>query len=70
MNYQVDMHDRRKRFQVFHVKMLKAYHIRLPMHTNCFMDEKSIEEEENEVPFWNDKIQKQESTSWKHRRTS
>ena len=45
VNYQVDMHDRRKRFRIFHVNMLKEYHLRPPMHTNCFNDEEGTEEE-------------------------
>ena len=43
--YQVDMHDKRKRFRIFHVNMLKEYHLRPPMHTNCFNDEEGTEEE-------------------------
>ena len=64
VNYQVDMHDRRKRFRVFHVNMLKAYHIRPPTHTNCFMNEEGIEEE-SEVPLWND-VAKEDPKTGKH----
>ena len=64
VNYQVDMLDRRKRFRIFHVNMLKEYHLRPPMHTNCFNDEEGTEEE-SEVPLWND-ITKEEPKTGKH----
>eukprot|EP00731_Ephydatia_muelleri_P007946 Em0004g284a len=66
VNYQVDMHDRarRKRFRIFHVNMLKEYHLRPPMHTNGFNDEEGTEEE-SEVPLWND-ITKEEPKTGKH----
>ena len=59
--YQVDMHDKRKRFRIFHVNMLKEYHLRPPMHTNCFNDEEGTEEE-GEVPLWNDITKEQPKT--------
>ena len=49
MNYLVDMHDKQKRKQVFHVNMLRRWHV--PTSTGYDIEQ---QESEDEVPTWDD----------------
>ena len=54
VTYLVDMHDRRKRRRVFHVNMLKAFHVRQSVERSYFTEENIDEEADKEVPVQND----------------
>ena len=54
VTYLVDMHDRRKRRRVFHINMLKAFHVRRSVEKSYFTEENIDEEADTEVPVWND----------------
>ena len=51
VNYQIDMHDRRKRKRkrIFHVNMLRPWHAPTDV---CFVDEELTDTEQDEVPVW------------------
>ena len=51
VNYQIDMHDTRKRKRVFHVNMLKKWHT---PPTTCLLAEEMSSEEcpEEDIPSW------------------
>ncbi len=51
VNYQVDMRDRRKRHRVFHVNMLRKWHV--PTST-AYLSQESMEESGDDVPMWDD----------------
>ena len=51
VNYLVEMHDRRKRHRIFHVNMLKQWH--MPVATAYLMTVTSLEvDEDDDVPVW------------------
>ena len=49
VNYQIDMHDRRKRKRIFHVNMLRPWHV--PTDVSYMAEEVPVTELE-EVPVW------------------
>ena len=49
VNYKVDMRDRKKRHRIFHVKMLRRWHV--PTNTG-YLAQESAEESEDDVPTW------------------
>ena len=51
MTYQIDMHDHRKRWRVFHVNMLKVFQVRKPDKGSNYMEE-VVMEEDSDVQFW------------------
>ena len=48
-NYEIDMTDRRKRKRIFHVNMLRKWHI--PTVTSCWAEE-GPEDDHDEVLLW------------------
>ena len=52
LNYMLDMHDRRKRQRVFHVNMLKGYHVRAVVEE--VEDNRYADELEEDIPVWNE----------------
>ena len=49
MNYMVDMHDRRKRKRIFHINMLREFHMP-KVFDNCWMEEVSREGQDDSIP--------------------
>ncbi len=55
VNYQVDMHDHRKRRRVFHVNMLKEFKIRQKISSNYLVETTAeVQGEEEDIVFWKD----------------
>ena len=52
VNYLVDMYDKRKRKRVFHVNMLRKWHV--PTSTGYFAKDADPQGSEDEVPTWDD----------------
>ena len=50
VTYLVDMHDRRKRRRVFHVNMLKEFHVRQAAETSYWTEENPTAEADSEIP--------------------
>ena len=48
VNYQIDMHDRRKRKRIFHVNMLRPWYSTIS--NSCFVGEAS--ENPDDLPLW------------------
>ena len=57
VTYLVDMHDRRKRRRIFHVNMLKEFHVRQAAETSYWTEENPTAEADSEIPVWNEKSQ-------------
>ena len=53
VTYLVDMHDRKKRRRVFHVNMLKAFHVRT--EAVGYMEE-DILEGVDDIPVWKEEV--------------
>ena len=53
VNYMVDMHDRRKRKRIFHINMLREFHIP-KVFDNCWTEEVSREGQDDDIPVWNE----------------
>ena len=53
VTYLVDMHDRKKRRRVFHVNMLKAFHVR--MEAVDYMEDVQ-EEGVDDIPVWKEEV--------------
>ena len=51
INYQVDMHDRRKRKRIFHVNMLRSWHA--PEATGYYCED-FTDTDQDDVPVWNE----------------
>ena len=51
VNYKADMRDRKKRYRIFHVNMLRKWHV--PTSTG-YQAQESAEESEDDVPTWDD----------------
>ncbi|KAL5516825.1 hypothetical protein EMCRGX_G002246 [Ephydatia muelleri] len=54
VTYLVDMHDRKKRRRVFHVNMLKAFHVRT--EAVGYMEEDVLEEGVDDIPVWKEEV--------------
>ena len=54
VTYLVDMHDRKKRRRVFHVNMLKAFHVRT--EAVGYMEEDVLEEGGDDIPVWKEEV--------------
>ena len=52
VNYQIDMHDRHKRKRIFHVNMLRKWHVR-PQESSVMYAEAEDNEFEDLVSGWN-----------------
>ena len=52
VNYLIDMHDRRKRQRVFHVNMLRKWHVSPTV--SLWAEELSESDPEDDVPIWNE----------------
>jgi ribosomal protein L21E len=55
VSYLVDMRDKRKRKRIFHVNMLKEFHVHRPAETGYWMEE--VQEDDSDIPMWNDNPQ-------------
>ena len=53
VNYLVDMHDKKKRFRIFHINMLKEYQVRHEEGAVCFGEEGEVEKE---IPAWDEAV--------------
>ena len=51
VNYQIDMHDRRKRKRILHANMLRPWHV--PKGTGYYVEEVS-DTEQDDVPVWSE----------------
>lgn len=51
VNYQVDMHDWRKRKRIFHINMLRPWHTRIE---SGYLAQESIDTEFEDVPVWSE----------------
>ena len=49
VNYKADMRDRKKRYRIFHINMLRKWHV--PTSTG-YLAQESAEEFEDDVPTW------------------
>ena len=59
VNYQVDMHDRKKRKRVFHINMLREFHRPKVLDVGCWAEEVSSEDSDGDIPAWNESPQGQ-----------
>ena len=50
VNYRIDMHDKRKRHRVFHINMLRKWHV--PVSTNYWAEEVVVNIDREEVLTW------------------
>ena len=50
VNYRIDMHDKRKRHRVFHINMLRKWHV--PVSTNYWAEETVVDVDGEEVLTW------------------
>ena len=48
------MHDRRKRKRIFHVNMLRKFHVPKVSEANYFVEEVDDDIQEEELPVWNE----------------
>ena len=48
------MHDRRKRKRIFHVNMLRKFHVPKVSEANYFIEEIDDDIREEEIPVWNE----------------
>ena len=48
VDYMVKLHDRRKKFKVYHVNMLRKWHV--PIATACYSEE--LSEDHEDIPTW------------------
>lgn len=48
----IDMHYKRKQKRIFHVNMLKEFHVHRPAETSHWTEE--VSEDDSNVPMWND----------------
>ena len=48
LDYMVKLHDRRKKFKVYHVNMLRKWHV--PIATACYSEE--LSEDHEDIPTW------------------
>ena len=46
VNYQIDMHDRRKRKRIFHINMLRKWHERPQESSAMYTEEEDVEFED------------------------
>ena len=53
VNYLVDMHDKKKRFRIFHINTLKEYQVRHEEGAVCFGEEGEVEKE---IPAWDEAV--------------
>ena len=53
VNYTVDMHDCRKRKRIFHINMLREFHMP-KVFDNCWTKEVSREGQDDGIPVWNE----------------
>ena len=54
VDYIIDMHDRRKRKRIFHVNMLRKFHVPKVSEANYFIEEIDDDIREEEIPVWNE----------------
>ena len=54
VDYVIDMHDRRKRKRIFHVNMLRKFHVPKVSETNYFLEGIDDDIREEEIPVWNE----------------
>ena len=61
VTYLIDMHDKRKRKRIFHVNMLKEFHVHKPAQTGYWTEEEAEDSSgsDSDVPMWNDNPQGQ-----------
>ena len=59
VNYPVDMHDRRKRKRIFHVNMLREFHMPKVLDVGYWAEEVSSEDPNGDIPVWNESPQGQ-----------
>ena len=59
VNYQVYMHDRRKRKRIFHVNMLHEFHLPKVLDVGCWAEEVSSEDSDGDIPACNESLQGQ-----------
>ena len=54
VDYVNDMYDRRKRKRIFHVNMLRKFHLPKVSEANYFVEEINDDVREEEIPVWNE----------------
>ena len=54
VDYIIDMHDRRKRNRIFHVNMLRKFHVTKVSEANYFVDGIDDDIREEKIPVWNE----------------
>ena len=54
VDYLVDMHDRRKRWRVYHVNMLRKLKWYVPSVGSYMAEELPVKDNEDDVPIWKD----------------